>query len=162
MASAHIKTGPANTDWEPYAANTKGVKKTTGATADYQNGEFYILRRMVESPPGVFTPEWEHIPTRVPQNTPSGVTLGKGPEVLGLSQHDCAWTIPSVGNPDRDLDMRVRWYVNDVLDATDVVAVTTGGASRDYDVSDDIHVMVAYLNTIGAGTEVRAPSSGYI
>lgn len=164
MAKGYIKrtTGTTN-DWEPFETNTKGVKKTTGATDDFQTaGEYYVLRRRVEDPPGTFTPEWELMATRPPQKTPSGVTLGKGPEAMGPSQHDCAWTIPPVGDPYRSLDMRVRWFLSDVLDATSIVAVDTGGVSRTYDVIEDVHVQVAYLNDIGAGTEVRAPSSGYI
>lgn len=121
--------------------------------------------RVVESPPGVFTQEydllWDRADYEAPTVSVPGVGIGKGPELLGPSTHTVDWTTSST-SPQQSYNVRVRWYVDTgfgaSLDATDEVNQSVGAVSRTYNVSDDVYAVVDYTNAAGDGPDTTTPT----
>lgn len=101
------------------------------------------------------TPDWRLVANLSPPDAaPSNVTLGKGPALTGPETHTCGWST-TASQPESGYGVRVKWYRNGALNATDNVAQGAGSVARTYDVDDDVYCRVSYTNEAGQGPETQ-------
>lgn len=91
----------------------------------------------------------------VPWITVPGASLSQGSEVLGPTTYTCGWTIATdSGDAAYPWNVRVQWYKLGVLQDTDLVPQSAGGAHQTFNAQDQISCVLGYVNSNGSGDTV--------
>ena len=85
-----------------------------------------------------------------PTSSVPNVSIQRDPGITGFVDHDVTWSAAGSA-PENTYNVRVDWFVNSVLDATDSVDESNEIVTRSYDIADDIEADVYYVNSGGAG-----------
>lgn len=126
----------------------------------YQNGQFVPIRGMwAATNAGLTDPHTSHYVTfdgnqisfGAPTETVPGVSIGSGPELTGQTEYSVSWTTVGTSDPAYSYDVRVRWYVNGTLVASQQVHQGNGIVKHTANQEDDVYGVVNYVNEIGHG-----------